>query len=505
MHHYQLIRVVASVKKYSSRIGLGTVAKTATGRKRRHPSTASATRASAIYGTAVALWFTSAREKSMNPCLRLLACSVLLWSATAGTASAQQFMSPQSPMSPQHQRAQQAEAMQYMKQMQAQASYAARMQHMHSQGMQPQGLHPQGLQPQGMSAQQAAYMQQMQMSPEHAAYMRQMNQMNQMQQMQAQRAGYMQHPGHPGNARQVAFQQPGPAAYVNTNVQGGEEEAGVVGGLSGQPLSENVYVATGYNTIVTGLMNPTWMGNLWGGVTLANHGLGYKSSFASIGGKTRTGEDSFGGRWLLEGRLHTNIDTFGFFTNVGIERVFTIKSAHSDVSLGVWYDGDADELERFGHTYDQVGPTFKIKNRLFQLFVNGYIPVGDTSFISGTDFDIAYKGFDATLRVPLPDLAMYNVTLDLGGYYYATDSAAVGIAGPRSPMAGFGGFRARVNSVLMHGIGVSGELTQDAEFGTTFMVTFSGQLGVNDNYDPLGLDLDMTPRQAHIVRKNSQP
>jgi len=370
----------------------------------------------------------------MNPCLRLLACSALLWSATAGAAAAQQFINPQTPLSPQH-----------------------------------------------YDAQQAAYAQQM-------------------QQMQAQQAAYMQQQGQqPGGVQPAAYQQTGNPSFLD-----GSTGVDIVGGPSGQGFGDGAV-----GGIMTTIMNPTWMGNIWGNISGANKGLGYESSYVTLGAKRRLLEDDLAGRWLIEARGHMNIDTGGFFTNVGIERVMTIEQAKTDVSLGFWYDGDFDELEGYGHSFNQVGPTFKLKTRNWQFWVNGYIPVGEHSNLIGlpgspffqnfilerNGYDVAYKGFDATVQLPLPNLAMLQTSIDLGGYYYAHDAGVTD---------NFGGFRARLNATTLSGLGLSLELTQDSIFGTTLVGQVSAQLGANDNYDPLGDDLAPTRRNDHIVRRNQE-
>ena len=125
-------------------------------------------------------------------------------------------------------------------------------------------------------------------------------------------------------------------------------------------------------------------------------------------------EDFLDGRWLTEARLHHSIeDDGGFFSNVGIERVFSIKSAGADVVTGFWYDYDGDQQGNFGHNFSQLAVNAAIKTRRWDLVGNGYFPIGQRNFISegtvaGTFFqgnnillqqgiDSALTGFDVTL------------------------------------------------------------------------------------------------------------
>jgi len=254
----------------------------------------------------------------------------------------------------------------------------------------------------------------------------------------------------------------------------------------------------------------TWPGIVWGSVTGANQGLGYEDTYFSVGAKTHLYEDCFNGRWNLEGRLHLDVDDGRFFTNLGLERGFTIEPAHTDVYLSVWYDSDNDYLQEGQRHFHQVGLSGKLKNPWFDIYANGYIPVADREFLVGSSpdeiffenqllirpgFEIALEGFDVTARVPLPDFAMFGASLDLGGYYYSNSTQFVD---------GFGGFRGQLNLKTMNGLGLEGGITQDGVYDTTWVLRVVWEYGGGAAYDPRGRDLERTQRNDHIVRAAQQ-
>ena len=120
-------------------------------------------------------------------------------------------------------------------------------------------------------------------------------------------------------------------------------------------------------------------GRLWVESNIADRGLGFSDSYLTVGGKSRLFQDGFDGRWLAEGQLHASLsDDVGFFTNMGISRVFTIAPAQADVALGVFYDYDGDDQQSFSNGFHQFGLSGSIKTPKWDLFGNGYIPVGTT-------------------------------------------------------------------------------------------------------------------------------
>ena len=74
-----------------------------------------------------------------------------------------------------------------------------------------------------------------------------------------------------------------------------------------------------------------WPGNVWIEGNLADRGLGYKGSYMTVGGKSRLFEDFLGGRWVSQVQGNMALESGSFFSNVGLERVFTVEAANSDV------------------------------------------------------------------------------------------------------------------------------------------------------------------------------
>ena len=251
-------------------------------------------------------------------------------------------------------------------------------------------------------------------------------------------------------------------------------------------------------------------GRVWFGTNVADQGLGYTGSYATVGAKTRLWEDRFDGRWLFEGRLHHSLEGGGLFANMGIERVFSIDAAGADVSVGAWFDYDDDKQSSFAHTFYQAGVSASIKTRRWDLVGNGYFPQGERNFALGdptgqncffgnriiieAGIDTALKGFDVTLRQRPAALKFINGSIDIGGYGYNSDLVDF-----------FGGGRARLNAQLLGGLLVSSEVAYDERFDVTGSVSVTYIFGVNargSEYSGIGRDLERTLRNDHIVRYN---
>lgn len=249
-------------------------------------------------------------------------------------------------------------------------------------------------------------------------------------------------------------------------------------------------------------------GRLWAEFSLADRGLGYSGSYATIGGKTRLWDDFLDGRWLFEGQGHVSLDSGGFFGNAGIERVFSVTNAGSDVVVGGWFDYDSDQQGTFAHTFTQFSANAAIKTQRWDLVGNGYFPVGTTDHTQGDPtgvncffrnsivlrpgIDSALRGFDALLRYRPAALGLVNGTLELGGYQYGSDL-----------IDDFGGVRVRMGIQLLRGMMISGEVNHDNRFDTTSVVQIGWQFGMNargSEYAGLGRDLEPTIRNDHIVR-----
>ena len=252
-------------------------------------------------------------------------------------------------------------------------------------------------------------------------------------------------------------------------------------------------------------------GRVWFETNLADDGLGFNGSYLNLGGKTRLGEDRLDGRWLFEGQVgHSIEESGGFFSNVGIERVFSIPAAGADLSVGVWYDFDGDRQEAFSNVFHQVGVSASIKSERFDLIGNGYFPVGvqdnvigdptgqeyffGNSIILEAGIDSALQGFDVTLRVRPRRLAFVNGYVDFGGYGYNSDL-----------IDSFGGGRVRVGFQVLRGLLVNVEVNHDNRFNTTGVLGLGWVFGANNSgygneYSQQGRDLERTVRNDRLVR-----
>ena len=276
---------------------------------------------------------------------------------------------------------------------------------------------------------------------------------------------------------------------------------------TGPRLGNQVQEPDTFRQVATDL-NVGLPGRLWISTNFADEGLGYNGSYVTVGGKRRLFEDFLDGRWLTEARLHHSIeDDGGFFANVGIERVFSLKSAKSDIVFGGWYDFDGDEQGNFGNDFSQIGVNAAIKTRRWDLVGNGYFPIGTQNFTSGTGIfvgnniqlapgiDSALTGFDVTLRLRPKQLAFMNGSVELGGYGYSSDL-----------VNSFGGGRVRLAAQTRRGFSVGVEVNHDDRFRTTGSLgigyVFGANGGVGGEYSGLGRDLEQTIRNDHIVRFN---
>ena len=259
------------------------------------------------------------------------------------------------------------------------------------------------------------------------------------------------------------------------------------------------------------LLQPGLPGRLWFETNWADQGLGFNGSFVTLGGKTRLFQDYLDGRWLFETELNHSIDDDGgFFLNIGIERVFSIKSANADISFGVFYDYDNDDQQTFSNGFHQIGVSGAVKTRYFDLIGNGYIPVGTDEFtladptgeniFVGNNIAIqagiesALQGFDFTLRTRPKQLAFVNGYVDFGAYHYDSDL-----------VDSFAGGRLRAGMQIFRGLTVAAEVNHDERFDTTGVVSVGYIFGATNSgrgseYAGLARDLEKFARNDHIVR-----
>ena len=253
-------------------------------------------------------------------------------------------------------------------------------------------------------------------------------------------------------------------------------------------------------------------GRVWVSTNIADEGLGFQGTYATIGAKTRLFEDALDGRWLVEGRGHVSVESGGFFGNLGIERVFTVDAAGADISLSGWVDYDDDQQGSFAHTFFAWGVSGAVKTRKWDLLGSGYFPEGTTDHTQGdptgencflghsivlqAGIDSALRGFDVTLRTRPKALNFVNGSIDFGGYGYESDLVEY-----------FGGGRGRINMQLLGGLFLSAEINYDERFDATGSLNLTWMWGVNargSEYAGLARDLERTVRNDHIVRFNQE-
>ncbi|HMO13945.1 MAG TPA: right-handed parallel beta-helix repeat-containing protein [Pirellulaceae bacterium] len=286
--------------------------------------------------------------------------------------------------------------------------------------------------------------------------------------------------------------------------------------LAAALLVNRVQVNAQYDGLFDNAYQPTMMGEiptllpgrLWIGANVADRGLGYDGSYVTLGTKTHLFHDFLDGRWLFEGRGHVSVDRGGFFANLGIERVFSLPAAGADISSSFWFDYDDDQVGDFAHTMTSVGVSAAVKTRRWDLYGNGYLPIGSSDFAQGdptgqrcflgnsivlqAGIDSALTGFDAMFRYRPSGLAHINGSVEFGGYHY--DSQLV---------EEFSGVRVRTGAQFMRGLIVSAELNHDNRFDFTGVLGLSLMFGGNargTEYGLLGRDLEPTVRNDHIVR-----
>jgi len=249
-------------------------------------------------------------------------------------------------------------------------------------------------------------------------------------------------------------------------------------------------------------------GRLWVEANLSEDGLGYNGSYFTLGGKTHVAQDWLDGRWLLEAQGHLSLEEGGFFSNIGIERAFSLAPAGADISASFWFDYDSDQQGDFAHTFYQWSVNGTIKTRRWDLVGNGYFPFGSTDFAQGDPtgeecfldhsivlvpaIDSALRGFDALWKYKPESLGQWNGYFGIGGYGYSSDLVEF-----------FGGVRLSGGAQLLNGLIISTELNHDDRFDFTGVLQLAWMFGGNargTEYGLLGSDLAPTVRNDHIVR-----
>ena len=266
-----------------------------------------------------------------------------------------------------------------------------------------------------------------------------------------------------------------------------------------------------FQSVSGNLLRPGLPGRLWFESNYADAGKGYEGSYLSVGAKSRLFQDRLDGRWLMESQLHHSLeDGGGLFANIGVQRVFSIEAARTDVAVGVFYDYDGDDQQDFSNGFHQIGINGSIKTPKWDLIGNGYLPVGTNYYTLGDPFgqtcfvdnrivsipgiESALEGFDVTLRMRPRQLAFVNGTFDVGAYHYSSDVVDA-----------FAGGRLRLGFQVLRGLIVSAEVNQDDRFDTTGVVSLGWMFGAHtsgygNEWAGLARDLEPTVREDHITR-----
>ena len=257
-------------------------------------------------------------------------------------------------------------------------------------------------------------------------------------------------------------------------------------GLLQTPASGQQYLANGYPAYAQGGQQASvapfqsrvpvgWPGNIWVEANVADRGLGYSGSYMTVGGKSRLFEDFLGGRYVSQVQGNLSLESGGFFSNVGLERVFTVEAAETDVFFGVWWDYDSDQQGAFAHTFNQIALSGGFKSQLFDLYGNGYLPSGTTNYTQGditgntvflnnsivtqAGIDSALEGFDVHVEGRPPALGFMNGYVDLGAYVYSSDTVDT-----------FSGISAGMGFQTLRGLALSFTVNHDNRFDTTGVV-----------------------------------
>lgn len=256
-------------------------------------------------------------------------------------------------------------------------------------------------------------------------------------------------------------------------------------------------------------LTPKFPGNIWASYVGASRGLGWNTGgYFSLGAKTRLGTDLLDGRWLVEARGHLAHQQGNVFGNLGVERIFTITPAKTDVGVNFFVDADGDSSRNFGHNFWSLGVGGYLRHEKFVLRGNGYIPIGTSGYrlgdpnncfyqnfiIQQPGIDSALSGFDVELSVRPWTWQMLQGVLDVGGYYYHDPDEN------RTGINSFGGVRVRGRVITMRGVSIQAEYNYDQRFKATLIgrIVISSQ--IFGQYGPLGRDLNRTIRNDHIVK-----
>lgn len=171
---------------------------------------------------------------------------------------------------------------------------------------------------------------------------------------------------------------------------------------------------------------------------------GYQESFTNLGGFVP---------YFFEENAMLYADARGMLgydgrggANLGLGWRYYMPELDRFIGANLWYDFDASHTR----SYNQVGVGFESIGRYFDLFLNGYIPVGGDQNILSTalvgqgqfsgnmllldrynEVESAYTGFDAQIGGPMPIFGRYGLQGYTGFYFFTNSNAGdfTGVSG----------------------------------------------------------------------------
>jgi len=244
-------------------------------------------------------------------------------------------------------------------------------------------------------------------------------------------------------------------------------------------------------------------GHTWVSYTLFDHAFGHEDTYYTAGTVQGLHTDSLGGWWFFDARAHVT-DRGNYFSNFGLGRRIHWRQTKTDLGLAVYWDYDADTPEPYGFKYHQIGVTGDIRNELFDIVINGYIPFGDNQNVqdpfcfTGNRIlldparDIALTGLDAVVSVRPSHLRQINGRIDVGGYYY------------RSYLVdGFGGLRLGMGAAIAETMQLDLQANFDDRFNTTALMQLSWHFGGHQSFSPTQRGLEPVRRNPWIARRTN--
>ncbi len=275
--------------------------------------------------------------------------------------------------------------------------------------------------------------------------------------------------------------------------------------LAGDPLAGDQPLVQRFQSPVGNIS----IGQVWVGANAVNHGLGYDGSYFSGGVIMELGEDILDGWWNLDVRGHLS-ENGNLFGNFGLVRGVYFDAMKSDLRASIWFDYDDDKAEIFGHSFQQLGASGDVLHEYYELHVNGYFPVGTTTFTLGSPtncfvgrnflvqhgIDSALQGADGTIGIRPGCLKPWAGLIDVGTYYFESDL-----------VKSFAGVTAGVSVQPAEGVAFNLQVNHDDRFDTTgylgVVLYFGGSRG--RGVTPGAREAQLTKRNDHIVRVHQDP